>query len=407
MIRSEKVTFTNSQGEQLAARLEMPVNQHPHTYVLFAHCFTCNKNLTAVRNISRALTIEGFAVLRFDFTGLGESEGDFADTNFSSNIQDLEHAAHFLKEEYESPSLLIGHSLGGAAVIRAASHIDTVKAVATIGAPFDPEHVSHLLENSREEIEENGMAQVNIGGRSFTVKKQFLEDIRQNKCIDRIKNLKKALLIMHSPQDRIVAIDNAAKIYHAAMHPKSFISLDGSDHLLTHKQDSLYAGDMIACWAKKYINQPQKEKLQVIKEVAVRLGHEGYTTDIMVRQHGLTADEPESVGGNDFGPSPYELVTAGLGACTAMTLHMYARRKKWDLQEVIVHLEHYKDYATDLENLEKEQSKIDHFGRFIEINGELNDTQKARLIEIANKCPVHKTLHKPVEIRTELIQKAD
>lgn len=401
-MKSEKVTFTNEQGEKLAARLEMPVNQHPHTYAIFAHCFTCNKNLTAVRNISRALSIAGFAVLRFDFTGLGESEGDFADTNFSSNIQDLEQAANFLKENYQAPGLMIGHSLGGAAVIRAAKKLDFVQAVATIGAPFDPEHVSHLIENEAEEIQEKGKAKVNIGGRSFTVKKQFLEDIQENKCIDRIKELGKGLLIMHSPQDRIVSIDNAAKIYHAAMHPKSFITLDGADHLLSNKEDSSYAGNMIASWAKKYIDIPEKEKLKVLKEVAVRLDDEGYTTDIMVRHHGLTADEPESVGGNDFGPSPYELVTAGLGACTAMTLQMYARRKKWDLQEVIVHLEHYKDYTEDIANMEDDKSKIDHFDRLIEVKGDLDETQRERLLEIANKCPVHKSLHNPVEINSKL-----
>jgi putative redox protein len=401
-MRSEKVTFTNASGEKLAARLEMPVNQHPHTYVVFAHWFTCNKNLTAVRNISRALTITGFAVLRFDFTGLGESEGDFAETNFSSNIQDLEQAAHFLAEHYQAPRLLVGHSLGGAAVIRAATQIESVQAVATIGAPFDPEHVSHLLESSVDEIEKKGVAKVNIGGRGFHVKKQFLEDIRSNKCIENIKNLKKGLLIMHSPQDRIVAIENAAKIYHAAMHPKSFISLNGADHLLSNQNDSVYTGEMIASWAKKYIDLPKKEKLEVLKEVAVRLGHQGFTTDVMVRKHGLTADEPESIGGNDFGPSPYELLTAGLGACTAMTLQMYARRKKWDLQEVIVHLEHYKDYATDLSNMEEDKSKIDHFGRTIELEGNLDDEQKKRLLEIANRCPVHKTLHNPVEITTKL-----
>ncbi len=401
-MQSEKISFTNSSGKKLAANLEMPVNQHPHTWVIFAHCFTCNKNLRAVRNISRALTIEGFAVLKFDFTGLGESEGDFEDTNFSSNIQDLEQAAQFLADNYKAPSLLIGHSLGGAAVIRAAANIPTIQAVATIGAPFDPEHVSHLIDNNIEKIEKEGVANVNIGGRPFTVKKQFLDDIRENKCIEKIKELRKALLIMHSPQDRIVAIENAAKIYHAAMHPKSFVSLDGADHLLSNKEDSSYAGSIISSWAKKYIDIPEKEKLAVRKEVAVRLGNDGYTTDIMVRKHSLTADEPTSVGGNDFGPSPYELVTAGLGACTAMTLHMYARRKKWDLQEVTVHLEHYKDYVTDQENLEESKSKIDHFDRLIELKGDLDEKQIARLLEIADKCPVHRTLHNPVEIRTSL-----
>jgi putative redox protein len=401
-MRSEKVNFTNAKGETLTAELELPVNQHPHTYVLFAHCFKCNKNMTAIRNISRPLTIAGFAVLRFDFTGLGEQEGDLANNNFASSIQDLEQAAHFLADNYQPAGLLIGHSLGGTAVIRLAAHLESVKAVVTIGTPFDPEHIRHLLENSIEKIEAEGADKVHIGGRKFAITKQFLEDIRDDKCIDRIKSLRKALLIMHSPQDRVVAIENAAKIYRAAMHPKSFISLDGADHLLSQKSDSLFAGDMIAAWAKKYVDQPKKEKLQVIKEVAVRLGAEGYTTDVMVRHHGLTADEPESVGGNDFGPSPYELVSAGLGACTAMTLHMYARRKKWDLQEVVVHLEHYKDYATDMQNVEEGKSKIDHFSRLIEVRGELDEKQQQRLLEIANKCPVHRTLHNPVEVKSEL-----
>ncbi len=400
-MRTQKVRFQNADGKQLSARLEMPVNQHPHTYAIFAHCFTCNKNLTAVRNISRALTIKGIAVLRFDFTGLGESEGDFADTNFSSNIQDLERAAGFLADHYEAPSILIGHSLGGAAVIRAAMKLKDIKAVATIGAPFDPEHVSHLLESSLAEIEQEGVAKVNIGGRGFTVKKQFLDDLQNNKCIEEIKNLDKGLLILHSPQDRVVPIENAAKIYHAALHPKSFISLDGADHLLSDKKDSHYAGDIIGCWSQKFINIPKKEALNAIKEVAVRLGDQGFTTDVMIRKHGLTADEPESIGGNDFGPSPYELLSAGLGACTAMTLQMYARRKKWDLQKVIVHLEHYKDYAQDMANTEADQSKIDHFDRLIELEGDLDQQQRQRLLEIADKCPVHRTLNAPVAINTK------
>lgn len=398
----EKVYFTSASGEQLSARLELPVNQHPHTYALFAHCFTCNKNLSAVRNISRAMTIRGVAVLRFDFTGLGESEGDFADTNFTSNLQDIIAAATFMEEHYQPPTILVGHSLGGAAVIRAAYDLPSVKAVATIGAPFDPEHVSHLISTGVEDIEAKGEAEVSIGGRPFTIKKQFLEDIRDNRMIDRIHDLNRALLIMHSPIDGTVSIENALKIYKAARHPKSFISLDEADHLLSKKQDSMYVGGLIGAWAMRYIDQPEQEKLKAERAVAVRLKGEGFTTDIMVRHHGLIADEPPQIGGNDYGPTPYDLVSAGLGACTAMTLKMYARRKKWDLQEVIVHLDHLKDYAKDMQDTEASKSKIDHFSRLIELRGELDPTQKARLLEIADKCPVHRTLHGDIVVETTL-----
>ncbi len=400
---SQKIIFQNMDGENLAARLELPVSQHPHTFALFAHCFTCNKNLTAVRNIGRALNRAGIAVLRFDFTGLGESEGDFADTNFSSNVSDLIAASLFLEKEYQAPEILIGHSLGGAAVIAAAKKIASVKAVATIGAPADPAHVSHIFTGSIEEIEKSGVAEVSIGGRPFTVKKQFLDDIRSNVQGEGLHSLGKALLVMHSPQDLTVEIGQAAKIYGAARHPKSFVTLDGADHLLSNKEDSFYAGEVIATWAKRYIDLPKKEKLSVVKDVAVRLGNEGYTTDIMARHHSLTADEPVSVGGNDYGPSPYELLNASLGACTAMTLQMYARRKKWDLQEVEVHLEHYKDYAADREKAEDGKSKMDYFDRAIKLKGDLDERQRQRLLEIANKCPVHRTLHNDVKVNTKLI----
>jgi len=401
-MRSEKVTFLNRQGQELSAYLELPVNQLPHTFALFAHCFTCSKNLTAVRNISRALSIRGIAVLRFDFTGLGESQGDFADTNFSSNIEDLLAAAHYLEREHRPPGILIGHSLGGAAAICAATQLNYLRAVVTIGSPFDPAHVSHVIKENIEEIEAGGQAEVNIGGRPFTIKKQFLEDIRKTKLNEHLRSLRKALLIMHSPQDLIVEIENAADLYQAARHPKSFVSLDGADHLLSDKKDSVYTGDLIASWAQRYIDVPRKEKLKTEKEVAVRLEDEGFTTDIMVRHHNLTADEPESVGGNDFGPSPYELLSAGLGACTAMTLQMYARRKKWDLREVVVHLEHYKDYARDMKNTEDADSKIDHFDRVLELEGDLDDKQKKRLMEIADRCPVHRTLHSDIRVNTVL-----
>ena len=399
---STKVTFTNSNGYQLSAKLEQPVNQHPHSYAIFAHCFTCNKNLNAVRNISRALNQAGIAVLRFDFTGLGESEGDFADSNFTSNVEDLEAAAHYLAENHAAPSLLIGHSLGGAAVIHVADRIASAKAIVTIGAPHDPAHVKHLFQEHSDTITTAGEAEVSIGGRPFKVKKQFLEDIAEHSQEEKIKNLKRALLILHSPQDLTVPIENAAKIYLEARHPKSFVTLDGADHLLSNKGDSQYAGQLIASWAQRYLDLPEKEDLRSESDVLVRLGHEGFTSEVMVRHHSLTADEPASIGGNDFGPTPYELLSASLGACTAMTLQMYARRKKWDLQEVRVHLNHRKDYANDMAEVEQASSKIDHFDRIIELDGELDDTQRAKLLEIADKCPVHRTLHSDVVISTSL-----
>lgn len=396
------LTFTNRNGYELSASLELPVNQHPHTFAIFAHCFTCNKNHTAVQQISRALNVNGIAVLRFDFTGLGDSEGDFAETDFSSNVEDLRAAAHFLEENYRAPGLLIGHSLGGAAVLAAAAQLPSVKAVASIGAPAGPAQIEHLLQGKLEKMLAGESAEVRISGSKFKVKSRFLEDIRQNSQLDNLQELGRALLILHSPQDLTVPVDNARTLYDAARHPKSFISLDGADHLLSDKADSQYAGEMIAAWANRYLDLPAKAELDVERQVAVRLGSQGYTTEIMVRRHGLTADEPESVGGNDYGPSPYELVTAGLGACTAMTLHMYARRKNWDLREVTVQLDHEKNHASDSEHAEKPDSKIDHFNRILYLRGELDETQRLRLLEIANKCPVHRTLHNPVEIHTNL-----
>ena len=398
---SQKINFKNKEGYQLAGRLEMPVGQHPHSFALFAHCFTCNKNLSAVRNIGRTLNQSGVAVLRFDFAGLAESEGDFENTNFSSNVGDLLAAAEYLEENYKAPVLLIGHSLGGAAVINVVDQLPSIKAVVTIGAPYSPAHVSHLFDNSKAEIEQYGKAEVSIGGRSFTVKKQFLDDISSTQQQDKIQKLRRALLVLHSPQDTTVEVANAGKIYKAAHHPKSFISLDGADHLLSNKDDSNYVGNVIGHWVKRYLDIPARPKLTSNNEVVVRLGDEGFTSEVMVRHHGLIADEPIGVGGNDFGPSPYELLSASLGACTAMTLQMYARRKKWDLKEVRVHLDHRKDYTTDLAETGK-SSKIDYFDRLIEMDGDLDEKQIKRLLEIADRCPVHRTLHSDIKVVTRL-----
>ncbi|WP_417236000.1 alpha/beta fold hydrolase [Bizionia paragorgiae] len=400
----QKVTFKNNDGLDLKGRLELPTHQKPHNFVLFAHCFTCNKNLSAVRNISRALTAKGFGVLRFDFTGLGESSGDFENTNFSGNILDLIEASKYLEENYTAPTLLIGHSLGGAAAIFAADAIDSIKAVATIAAPSNPDHVQHLLKSNLEEINTTGKAVVNLGGRDFTIKKQFLDDIKSKSLPEIAKNLNKALLILHSPQDRIVGIKNAEDLYIAAKHPKSFVSLDGSDHLLMQKEDSIYVGELIASWAKRYIPIPENDILKTTHDVVASLAkEEGFTTQLRSGNHNLIADEPLSFGGNDFGPSPYDYVSAGLSACTAMTVQMYAKRKQWDLDNIEVHTSYSKTHAEDCANCEENSAKIDTFKRTIKLTGQLDDKQIKRLLQIADKCPVHKTLHSVAQIITTLV----
>jgi uncharacterized OsmC-like protein/alpha/beta superfamily hydrolase len=400
-MKTSRVTFKGSQGHQLAAKLDLPVDKKPLACALFAHCFTCSKDLQAVRNISLGLTQKGVAVLRFDFTGLGRSEGEFAETNFSSNVEDLIAAANYMSGELDAPQLLIGHSLGGAAVLMAGLKIDSVKAVVTIGAPAEPVHVKHLFKEKEEEIEKKGEATVNLGGRPFTIKRQFINDLKQAGK-DLAKGLKKALLVMHSPQDQTVGIENARLIYDAAMHPKSFITLDGADHLLSRKEDAVYAGGIIAAWGERYLDLAEPEALQTEKQVAVRTSEEGYTTEIRAGQHRLIADEPESVGGANLGPSPYGLLSAALGACTSMTLRMYADRKGWPLKEVTVHLSHTKDYPEDASHSGEKKSKIDVFEREIELEGDLNEEQRQRLLEIADRCPVHRTLHGDVEVETEL-----
>lgn len=399
------VSFKNNEGQTLSGRLELPANQHPHNYALFAHCFTCNKNLGAVRNISRALTSKGFGVLRFDFTGLGESEGDFSDTNFSGNVNDLIAAAEFLATNYKSPSLIIGHSLGGAASIFAASEIDSVEAIATVGAPSNPRHVKHLFQSSLEEINANGLAKVRLSGRDFTIKKQFIDDLESKSLSQTVKEMRKPLLVLHSPQDDTVGIKNAEEIYIAAHHPKSFVSLDGADHLLMRKEDSVYTGEVIASWAKRYISFEEKsDAIRTRHQVVAVLDKEdGFTTKMKVGDHYLTADEPESVGGNNFGPNPYEFLSASLASCTAMTIKMYTTFKKWDLEKVEVHTSHGKKYAEDCENCELDSAKIDTFSREIRITGNLDEKQRQRIMKIADKCPVHKTLHSEIKVETQLI----
>ena len=399
LMKTERLTFKNADGHELAARLELPADQHPHTFAVFAHCFTCGKNIRAAQTIARALTPFGVAVLRFDFTGLGQSEGDFSETTFSSNVDDLVAAADFLRQNYQAPRLLIGHSLGGAAVIMAAGAVPEIEAIATVAAPADPEHVTHLLVEDESEDQT-----FRIAGRPFRVKPQFVEDLREQNmkgCLSRLK--KESLLFLHSPQDETVGIQNAAALYENAFHPKSFISLDGADHLLTNKADARYVGEVIASWVKRYIAAPEPEKLKSDHQVVAQIGEDTYTTEIQVGHYGLLADEPEDVGGNGYGPTPYELVASGLGACTAITLRMYANHKGWPLEAVRVHINHDKDYDEDCQDTENKSSKIDHFRRSIELIGEeLSSKQRERLIKIANKCPVHKTLEGEAVVKTSV-----
>ncbi|HLW32805.1 MAG TPA: alpha/beta fold hydrolase [Aequorivita sp.] len=401
----EKVSFKNKDKEQLAGRLELPLDQKPHNFVIFAHCFTCTKNLTAIRNVSRALTSSGFGVLRFDFTGLGESEGDFENTNFSGNVDDLIVAAEFLKENYAAPTLLIGHSLGGAAALFAAARLPYIKAVAVINSPSHPSHVMHLLKDSETEINKHGKARVNLGGVDFTIKKQFLDDLENKPLQDVVRDFRKALLILHSPQDTVVGIKNAEEIFIAARHPKSFVSLDGIDHLLSKKEDSQYVGKVIAGWASHYVSISPQEEVTTKSRVAGSLdGDDKFTTHLKLGNHRLLADEPINFGGNDFGPTPYDLVSAGLAACTAMTLQMYARRKKWEVKNVSVHINHSKEHAVDCEHCDEKSSKIDTFTREIYLEGDLSDEQQKRLLEIADRCPVHRTLEAQSQIITHQLK---
>jgi putative redox protein len=404
-MKSVKISFPNSRGEKLAALLDLPEDEKPIAYALFAHCFTCTKNIKAAANITSALNREKIAVLRFDFTGLGQSEGDFADTNFSTNVADLVAAAEYMSKELEAPQIIIGHSLGGAAVLQAAKDIDSLKAVVTIAAPHDPAHVTHHFASVRDQIEREGVAEVNLAGRSFKIKKQFLADLEMQQLDNRIRTLKTALLVMHSPRDTTVGINSAAQIYSSAKHPKSFISLDDADHLLLEEKDSLYVGMMIASWGRRYINFAEdvhEDGIVIDNRVTTSTENLGVFTEIFANGHAMVADEPIQYGGTDRGPTPYDYLLAGLGACTSMTLQMYARHKKLPLAKAVVRLTHNKIHANDCEGCETNSGKVDRIEREIELFGELDENQRERLLEIAERCPVHKTLHSEVDIISRL-----
>jgi putative redox protein len=392
-----------SQGQTLAGLLETP-DQAVRAYVLFAHCFTCGKDIAAASRISRFLVQYGFAVFRFDFTGLGNSDGDFANTNFSSNTEDLLSAAHFLQQNYQAPELLIGHSLGGAAVLAMAAQLPKVKAVVTIAAPFEASHVLHNFDAHLETIETDGQVKVSLGPREFTVKKQFLDDLR-SQTTDHIKHLNKALLVLHSPVDLTVDITDAEKIYKAAKHPKSFVSLDTADHLLSKVIDSEYVAQTISGWASRYIPLPKKSNptLEGGHVLVAELDHK-FQQEIFTDNHNWFADEPTKLGGQNTGPDPYEHLLAALGACTAMTIRMYADLKKLPLEHVEVSLSHERNYLNDAEKAEDQNSKMEALIRKVQLIGPLSDAEKARLLAIADRCPVHKTLHNNPHVVTTLIE---
>jgi len=404
-----KASFTNSQGESLSGLLEIP-DSETKAYALFAHCFTCSKDIAAASRITRALANKGIAVLRFDFTGLGNSDGDFANTNFSSNISDLIQAANHLKENHAAPVMIIGHSLGGAAVLAAAHKIPSIKAVVTIGAPSTGHHVEHLFSHAKEEIVNNDEALVDLAGRKFTIKKQFVEDINNYNDVDHISQLNKALLVLHSPIDETVSIDEAAKIYSAAKHPKSFISLDKADHLLSRREDSEYVASVISSWAARYLDiTDSKHEAASGTAPNIESGHvliteqnKNFTRKIYTEDHQLIADEPLSANGSNLGPNPYELLLAALGACTSMTMRMYATRKKLSLDNIEVTLKHDHIHAEDCSDCDSKTGLVDKIKKTIKLEGNLTDAEQQRLLEIADMCPVHKTLHNEIKIETHL-----
>ncbi len=405
--RSEKLTFQGASGEMLAARLDLPAGE-PRAMALFAHCFTCSKDIFAAARIAAGLAGAGIAVLRFDFTGLGHSEGEFANTNFSSNVADLVRAADYLRETYEAPKILIGHSLGGAAVLAAAGQVPEAVAVATIGAPADPAHVAHTFQSSREEIEANGEAEVLLAGRPFKIQKQFLEDIAEQKLESAVANLRKALIVFHAPRDMTVGIENAGHIFGPARHPKSFVSLDDADHLLSRKADAVYVANVLSAWASRYLGEapvtaptaaPVPRGTVVVRET----GKGRFLQDVVAGPHRLQADEPPDVGGTDLGPGPYDLLLAGLGACTSMTVRMYAARKEWPLEGVEVSLVHDRIHAQDCEDCESKEGKVDRIARQLTLKGPLDPAQRTKLLEIADKCPVHRTLTNEIKIETVLV----
>ncbi len=400
--RRQKVRIQSPGGHSLVGLLELPIDLDPYAVAVFAHCFTCNKNFAAMRYISKALQAHDIAVLRFDFTGLGESEGAFADTTFSSNLQDLLAACTFMDAHFgDKPKILLGHSLGGAAVLHAANKINHVEAVVTVGAPFEPYHVTHLFEHRIKEIKALGKLQMDIGGRKVWIGRDFVEEIKNHSSKDYIRNLKKPLLILHSPQDRVVGIENAAKIYNAAFHPKSFISLHGADHLLSASEDALYAGNIIAGWVRKYLPPPQEEDIQTNSFVAARIDDDDdFTVQIKSGRHRLIMDEPKTAGGKNIGPDPYSFLASAIAGSTAMMLQWYAKQRGWPLEEVIVHVNQDRQHAADCPECEVNLLRAHQFEKRIELKGALDDAQREALYRMAEQCPVQRSIEGGIIIKS-------
>ena len=394
-MRSERFDFPGGGGHRLAARLDLP-DGPPRAHALFAHCFTCGKDVNAAARLAAALAADGIATLRFDFTGLGGSEGEFANTGFSSNVADLVAAADRMRAAGRAPSLLVGHSLGGAAVLAAAARVPESRAVATIGAPFEVGHVLEQFAARVPEVEARGEAVVDLAGRPFAIRRAFVEDARAQEQAPRIAALGRALLVMHAPADGVVGVDNARAIFEAARHPKSFVALDGADHLLSRREDAAYAARVLAAWASRFLPAEQEEGLVVVEET----GAGRFQQTVTAGRHRLLADEPAPVGGLGSGPSPYDLLLASLGACTAMTIRLYAERKGLGLRRVGVALRHRKIHAADCAECETRDGKLDEIAREITLEGDLGAEERARLLEIADRCPVHRTLHSEVRVLT-------
>jgi uncharacterized OsmC-like protein/esterase/lipase len=400
----ERFQFEGEGGHQLAAALDLPDGE-ASAYALFAHCFTCGKDVLAARRISTALAAKGIAVLRFDFTGIGSSEGEFANATFSSNVADLVRAADHLRATRQAPALLIGHSLGGAAILAAAGQIAEAKAVVTIAAPSDPEQVTGLFKEHIDDIRKQGKVEVSLAGRPFTITREFLDDVHEHGLMARVTTLRKALLVMQSPTDDTVGIDNATRIFLSAKHPKSFVSLADADHLLSDRRDAAYVADVIAAWAERYVDfaasthtsAPEETPRQVVVR---ETRNSKFQQTVSIGPHHLIADEPVAAGGEDTGPGPYDYLLAGLGACTSMTMRLYADRKSLPLDRVMVTLKHSKIYARDCEECETREGMLDQIDRVIHMDGTLDPDQRKRLMEIADKCPVHRTLESEIRILT-------
>lgn len=404
-VKKKKLTFINQDGIELSGLLELP--EQPIGFALFAHCFTCTKDIVSASRIARHLADKGIAVLRFDFTGLGNSDGDFSNSNFSANLGDLQSAADYLRQHYQAPDFLIGHSLGGTAVLATAEHIPELKAIITIGAPAEPNHVLKQFSDNIDDIVEQGCKEVDLAGRPFTIKKQFIDDLQSYTLTERIRRLRKPLLIFHSPIDTTVSIDQAKLIYTAAKHPKSFISLDKADHLLSNKQDAEYVASTIQAWVQRYLsinNTVETPKKDIPKgHLLVEEKNHAFLRNVMTDSHQFPSDEPIHVGGSNLGPTPYDLLLASLGSCTSMTLRMYANQKKLNVTKIEVKLHHDRIHNEDCQQCLDGKSIQDVIYRELIIEGDLTEQQRQRMLEIADRCPVHRTLHNELDIQTKLV----